>query len=366
MKNLSQSRDLFLPASLGPITLSNRIVMAPLTRSRADKEGVVSDLTAIYYSQRASAGLIISEAIATSAMAHGYAWTPGLYSEAQIKAWGRVTRTVKRNEGHIFAQLWHGGRVGHSSMTPNGARRIAPSAVRAQAQAFTYQGMQDMEIPRELSIEEIEALVQEFAQAAVNARKAGFDGVELHGANGYLIDQFLKDKSNRRTDAYGGTIERRCRFGWEVAQACADAIGAGRVGIRISPLNPFNDVSDQNPRELFRHFVSGLSEIGLAYLHVIEEVPQFTNDPRYMFNMDELRPLFHGAYMVNGGYDLRRAEMSIDAGRADFVSFGRAFIANPDLVQRLATGAPIAEPDRTTYYGGGAEGYIDYPKVAEA
>ncbi|MFZ5608453.1 MAG: alkene reductase [Pseudomonadota bacterium] len=359
-------RDLFLPARLGPLRLANRIVMAPLTRSRADAKGCVKDITALYYSQRASAGLIVSEATAVSPQAHGYAWTPGLHSAAHGAAWGRVTRAVQRNGGRIFAQLWHGGRIGHPVMQPGGARPVAPSAIRPAGKAFTPHGLLDMVAPRALESEEVPGIVSDFRRAARQAIAAGFDGVELHGANGYLIDQFLRDKTNKRADRYGGSIANRCRFALEVVEAVAGEIGASRVGLRISPLNPFNDIADSDPRALFCHLAAALNEVGPAYLHVVERVPHLAIDPATAFDLDELRRLFKGAYMVNGGYDGRKAEVSIDTGRADFVAFGRAYIANPDLVARLAGDHPIAEPDRETYYGGGEKGYTDYPRLAEA
>lgn len=363
MDAFTQHRDLYLNCRVSSLSLKNRIVMAPLTRSRADKLGVVGDMTALYYAQRASAGLIISEAIAVSPDAHGYAWTPGLYRDDQIHAWRQVTRAVHRNGGRIFAQLWHGGRIGHPTMLPGAKRPAGPSAVKPRGQAYTYHGLLDMVRPRALLTHEIPYLVTQFAEAADAAIEAGFDGVEIHAANGYLVDQFLRDGANRRVDAYGGSIERRCRFPLDVVAAVANQIGPNLVGVRISPLNPFNDIQDSQPRILFRYFVGALSDLDIAYLHVIEDVPQFSIDPNLAFDLDQLRPLFSGAYMVNGGYDARRAEMAIDSGRADFVSFGRPFIANPDLVERFRLDAPIREANADFYYDGGPQGYVDYPSL---
>lgn len=359
-------RDLYASARIGGCAVKNRIIMAPLTRSRANHQGLVSDMTALYYAQRASAGLIISEAIAVSPTAHGYAWTPGLYTREQIQAWSRVTRVVHRNGGHIFAQIWHGGRIGHPSLVPGHDRPIAPSAIKPNGQAFTYDGLQTMVTPREATSKDISKIRSDYIRAAEAAMEAGFDGVEIHAANGYLIDQFLRDKSNHRSDGYGGCIKNRCRFALEVTEGIAAAIGRDYVGVRISPLNPFNDVADSQPRILFRHLVSALSDLDVAYLHVIEDVPHQDIDPDTAFNLDELRLLFQGAYMVNGGYDARRAELSIDTGRADFVSFGRAYISNPDLVERFMADAPLEEPDSDLYYAGGAHGYIDYPAMGAA
>jgi len=359
-------RDLYAPARIGGCAVNNRIIMAPLTRSRADRDGLVWDMTALYYAQRASAGLIVSEAIAVSPTAHGYAWTPGLYTRGQIDAWSKVTRVVHRNGGHFFAQIWHGGRIGHPSLIPGGKRPIAPSAIKPEGQAFTFNGLQEMVTPRAATLFEISELKSDFVHAAEAAMEAGFDGVEIHAANGYLIDQFLRDKANKRRDQYGGSIENRCRFALDVAEAIARSIGPDYVGIRLSPLNPFNDISDSQPRHLFRYLVSALSDLGLAYIHIIEDVPHQEIDANTAFDLDELRPLFRGAYMVNGGYDAKRAEMSIETGRADFVSFGRAYISNPDLVERFIADAPLMEADRDLYYAGGAHGYIDYPAMSAA
>ncbi|MGD8325936.1 MAG: alkene reductase [Sphingomonadales bacterium] len=356
-------RDLYSPTRIGGIAVNNRVVMAPLTRLRADKRGIVSDMTGLYYAQRASAGLIVSEAIAVSPWAHGYAWTPGIYRDDQIKAWNRVVRVVHRNGGRIVAQLWHGGRIAHPSLMPHHDRPLAPSAIRPAGHAHTYHGNQDFVTPRALKTREVPRIVAEFAHAAEAAMEAGFDGVEIHAANGYLIDQFLRDKSNKRIDAYGGSIAARCKFALDVTEAVCNMIGPDYVGVRISPLNVFNDVSDRHPRVLFRYLVSALSDLNISYLHVIEDVPHQDIEAETAFNLDELRPLFHGAYMVNGGYDARRAEVSIESGRADFVSFGRAYIANPDLVERFIAHAPLEEPEQSLYYAGGAHGYIDYPAM---
>lgn len=354
---------LFQPMTAGDLQLSNRIVMAPLTRSRALAGDVPRRSAAVYYGQRASAGLIISEATQISDSAKGYAWTPGCYTDAQVAAWRPVTQSVHDKGGRIVVQLWHVGRISHPSLQPGGVQPVAPSAVRPAGQAFTEAGLQPHEQPRALEPDEIGRIVADFAHAATMARKAGFDGVELHGANGYLIDQFLRDGSNKRTDKYGGTVENRTRFLFDVVAAVSDAIGSGRTGLRLSPVTPVNDAHDSDPAPLFRHAVEGLNRFGLAYLHMIEGATGGARDIVPGFDFEALRKAFRGTYMVNNGYDLAMADAAVREGRADLVAFGRPFIANPDLVRRLETGAPLADADPTTFYGGTDHGYIDYPAV---
>lgn len=356
--------DLFEPTRLGALELANRVVMAPLTRSRAGAGQVPSAMAAEYYGQRASAGLIISEATQVSTLAQGYVDTPGIFTDAQVAGWKPVTDAVHRRGGRIVAQLWHVGRVSHVSLLPPGEVPVAPSAIRADTKTFAPEGYVDVSTPRALDIAEIPAIVQDFRRAARNAIEAGFDGVEVHGANGYLIDQFLRDGSNKRTDAYGGSIENRTRFLVEVVQAVADGIGADRVGVRLSPVTPASDSHDSDPQPLFERAVERLDPIGLAYLHVIEGA---TGGPRDVapFDYAALRAKFHGGWIVNNGYDREMAERTVREGKADAVAFGMDYIANPDLVRRLREGAPLNEANRATLYGGGAEGYIDYPALDE-
>ncbi|QNH13366.1 alkene reductase [Xanthomonas sp. GW] len=354
---------LFAPLRLGAIELANRIVMAPLTRNRAEGEGrIPSPLAPEYYGQRASAGLIVAEATQISPMGQGYMDTPGIYSEAQVAAWKNVTAEVHRRGGKIVLQLWHVGRISHVSLLPDGAAPVAPSALRADAKTYTAEGFSDVSAPRALRLDEIPALLEDFRHAARNAIAAGFDGVEVHAANGYLIDQFLRDGSNRRDDAYGGSIENRTRLLFEVVQAVAQEIGAERTGVRLSPVTPANDAHDSDPQPLFERAVERLDPLGLAFLHVIEGA---TGGPRdnIAFDYAALRAKFRGPWLVNNGYDKALAERVLGSGAADAVAFGRPFIANPDLVERLRRDAPLNPLDADTLYGGGAKGYTDYPTL---
>ena len=356
--------DLFQPTRLGALALANRIVMAPLTRSRAGAGLVPSAMAAEYYGQRASAGLIITEATQVSTLAQGYVDTPGIFTDAQVAGWKQVTDAVHRRGGRIVVQLWHVGRVSHVSLLPPGEVPVAPSAIRADTKTFTPQGYVDVSAPRALGIDEIPAIVADFRRAARNAIAAGFDGVEVHGANGYLIDQFLRDGSNHRSDAYGGSIDNRTRFLVEVVQAVADEIGGDRVGVRLSPVTPASDSHDSDPQPLFERAVERLDPIGLAYLHIIEGA---TGGPRDIapFDYAALRAKFHGGWIVNNGYDRPLAARTVRDGKADAVAFGMDYIANPDLVRRLREDAPLNEVNRDTLYGGGAEGYTDYPTLDE-
>ncbi|MBN6101009.1 alkene reductase [Xanthomonas sp. CFBP 8703] len=354
---------LFAPLRLGAIELANRIVMAPLTRNRAEGEGrIPSPLAPEYYGQRAGAGLIVAEATQISPMGQGYMDTPGIYSEAQVAAWKQVTAEVHRRGGRIVLQLWHVGRISHVSLLPDGAAPVAPSALRANAKTYTAEGFSDVSAPRALRLDEIPALLEDFRHAARNAIAAGFDGVEVHAANGYLIDQFLRDGSNHRDDAYGGSIENRTRLLFEVVQAVAQEIGAERTGVRLSPVTPANDAHDSDPQPLFERAVERLDPLGLAFLHVIEGA---TGGPRdnIAFDYAALRAKFRGPWLVNNGYDKALAERVLGAGAADAVAFGRPFIANPDLVERLRRDAPLNPLDADTLYGGGAKGYTDYPTL---
>jgi N-ethylmaleimide reductase len=365
--------SLFEPAVAGDLQLPNRIVMAPLTRNRAP-QAIPTPLMATYYAQRASAGLLISEATAVSHQGQGYADVPGLYGTEQLDGWKRVTDAVHAEGGRIVCQLWHVGRVSHVDLQPGGQAPVAPSAIAARTKTYLIQDGQgsfvDTSTPRALDAAELPGIVHDFAHAALHAVKtAGFDGVEIHAANGYLIDQFLKRGSNQRTDDYGGSIANRARLLLEVTRAVVDALGGGgRVGIRLSPVTPANDVHDPEPQALFEHVVRHLAPLGLAYVHVIEGS---TGGPRELperpFDYDALRRVYReaggtGAWMVNNGYDGAMADAAVAQG-ADLVAFGRPFIANPDLVERLRAGAPLAKADKTTFYGGGANGYTDYPTM---
>jgi N-ethylmaleimide reductase len=353
--------DLFTPINLGRMKLRNRIVMAPLTRGRASEGNVPQDLNVKYYEQRASAGLIITEATAISDMAYGYSAIPGIHTAAQIAGWKKVTNAVHDKGGKIVLQLWHAGRISHPSLLPNNALPIAPSAIRPIGEVFTYQGLQDFVAPRALATEELPGIVAEYTQAAINALEIGFDGVELHAANGYLLDQFLRDGTNKRTDHYGGDKINRARLLLEVVQNVVTVVGADRVGVRISPINPFNDISDSDPRALFNHIAKALSSFGLAYLHVLEG--GMGGSPLPKFDLVELRRNFNGPYMANFGYDKSRGNVAIVSQNADCVAFGTLFIANPDLVERFAKDAPLNIADQSTLYGGSEEGYTDYPRL---
>ena len=350
---------LFTPANFGPLKLRNRVVMAPLTRSRAGPGNVPTQLNALYYAQRASAGLIISEATQIAPEGQGYISTPGIHSAEQIAGWTCVTQAVRIAGGHIVCQLWHVGRISHASFQPGGRAPVAPSAIKPNGQAFTAKGFEPIPTPRALETAEIPAIVAQYAQAARNAMAAGFDGVEVHGANGYLIDQFLRDQTNRRTDRYGGSIENRSRFLLEVVDAVSAAVGAERTGVRISPQNGQNDIADSDPQTLFNYVAEQLSGKDLAYLHTIEGDTSGAAVPP--FDYQKLKDLFGGMVIANNGFDKPRANEAIAAGRADLIAFGKPYIANPDLVIRLFLDAPLMPVNRDTLYGGSEQGYTDYP-----
>jgi N-ethylmaleimide reductase len=356
---------LFEPVRVGDIDLANRIVMSPMTRSRAGDGLAPTAMNAEYYAQRASAGLIITEATQISAQAQGYIDTPGLYTDAQIAGWKAVTDAVHARGGKIVAQIWHTGRISHTSFH-NGNPPVAPSPIRANAKVFVAgEGFTDTSVPRALEPSEIAQIVDDFRQTCRNAIDAGFDGVELHGAHGYLLDAFLRDGSNQRTDSYGGSIENRARLMLEVTEACAVEIGGGRLGIRLSPVSPANDSHDSNPQPLFEHVVEQINPLGLAFIDIVEGA---TGGPRDIapFDYDALRDRFDGAWMVNNGYDRDMAIDVITTCGADLVAFGRPFIANPDLVRRLKENLPLAEADPVTTYGKGPAGYVDYPALDAA
>ena len=352
---------LFSPIQLGPYNLANRMAMAPMTRNRAGEGNVPQAINVEYYAQRASAGLIITEGSQIAADAVGYPSTPGIHSAEQVAGWKRVTDAVHVKGGHIFLQLWHCGRVSHSSMLPGGKLPVAPSAIKLSGQGFTYQGMQDYAIPYALALTEIPLLIGQYRAAAQNALDAGFDGVEIHGANGYLLDQFLRDGSNKREDAYGGTVSKRARLMLEVTDAVCKVWGGNRVGIRLSPLQPFNDMRDSEPEETFSYMVRELNRFNLAYLHVTEMGKEKPGAAGPAFELGKLRKIWKGIYMTNGGYDLARANAALARGEADMVSFGVPFLANPDLPTRFVQDAALNTPDQATFYGGNEKGYTDYP-----
>ena len=359
--------ELFSSYPLGSLVLPNRMVMAPMTRSRAIGS-IPNDMMATYYSDRAAAGLLITEGVAPSPNGLGYARIPGLYSREQVTGWQKVTEAVHRKGGRIFVQLMHTGRITHPLNQPEGAEVVAPSAVAAaNTQMYTdQQGMQPLPVPREMSAADIAAAIEEFVQSAKNAMEAGFDGVELHAANGYLLDQFLNTASNQRTDAYGGSPENRNRFVLEVTAAVAKAIGKEKLGIRLSPFGAFNDMAPDDTTEAqYKQLAAGLTEIGIVYLHVVDHslmgapaVPQPVKDV--------LRAAFGGTLILSGGYDAARAEAGLEAGKGDLVAFGRPFLANPDLVKRISLGAALNEPDQNTFYTPGEKGFTDYPVLDAA
>jgi N-ethylmaleimide reductase len=357
------SKTLFEPFKLGSMTLSNRFVMAPLTRNRAGAGLVPGPLAAEYYAQRASAGLIITEATQVSPQAQGYQDTPGLYTPEQIAGWRKVTDAVHAKGGRIVVQLWHVGRVSHVDLL-GGEAPVAPSAIRAQTKVFVNNGFADASEPRALTSDELPEIVNSFRQAAANAIEAGFDGVEVHGAHGYLLDQFLRESSNARTDAYGGSIENRARLLLEVCEAVASQIGADRTGVRLSPVSPAGGtVISDNEQPQFNYVVEQLDKLGIAYIHVVEGA---TGGPRDAspFDYKALRQRFGRSFIANNGLDLALAERQLADGAADLLAFGRLFIANPDLVERLKAGAGLNPLDPATLYGGGAKGYTDYPTLA--
>ena len=361
--------SLFSPDVFGDVHVKNRVFMAPLTRMRADNDGVLGDLAATYYSQRASAGLIVTEASQISELGKGYPCTPGIYSADQVKAWQKVTSAVHATGGVIFLQLWHVGRISHTSHHPKDGLPVAPSAIKPSGQVYTASwGLEDYETPRALSLEDIQQLKKDYIHAAKMAKDAGFDGVELHAANGYLLDQFLQDGSNHRTDVYGGSIENRCRLVLEILNDIIPIWGAGRVGIRLSPYGTFNDMQDSNPVQLFTHLIEALNPLKLCYLHLIE--PRATtaggNDT---LSSDAPRTgqlfgkLFNGKVVLAGGFNADNAQQALKDGEAHAIAFGRIFIANPDLPKRLETGAGLNAYDRSTFYGGTDKGYTDYPAL---
>lgn len=357
------TQKLFQPFRLGELTLPNRLVMAPMTRSRAGAGNVPTDLNVEYYVQRASAGLIISEASQVATLGIGYASTPGIHSKAQVEGWKKVTEGVHRAGGRIFLQLWHVGRVAHPLFT-GGRQPVSSSAVAAPGKTYTPEGPKPFETPRALETGEIPAVVEEYRQGAANAKAAGFDGVEIHAANGYLPDQFLRDGVNRRTDDYGGSPENRARFLKEVTQAAIDVWGADRVGVRLSPSGSFNGMSDSDPVATFSAALRMLDGLEVIYAHIIEGNAADERHGGRVVPTAALRPHFQGALMVAGELTKARAEAVLEKGEAELVAFARLFLANPDLPRRFRDDAPLNAPDSATFYGGAEKGYVDYPALA--
>lgn len=345
--------SLFEPIRLGAIALRNRIVMAPLTRGRAGVARIPNALMAEYYQQRASAGLMITEATQISEQAAGWAETPGIYTEAQIQGWRRITDTVHRQGGKIVLQIWHTGRASHPDFQPGGRQPVSASAIKPVGEIHTPQGKKPFMTPRAITLEEIPGLVQDFAQATRNAQRAGFDGVEIHAANGYLIDQFLRDGTNQRQDAYGGTIQNRVRFLLEVTEAAVNAWSPDHVGVRLSPTNAFNDMKDSNPIATFTYAAQALNPYQLAYLHVLEALPGHMLAVEGERVTPYIREVFQGPLMINGGYDAASGAAAIAHHEADLVAYGVPFIANPDLPEHFAQQAPLNKPDPSTFYSDG-------------
>ena len=367
---------LFQPYRLGPFNLPHRIVMAPLTRSRACQPGnVPNSLAACYYAQRASAALILSEATQVSMQGQGYAWTPGIHSREQVEAWRRVTKAVHEANGLIFSQLWHVGRISHPALQPDNMLPVAPSAIIPEGKAFIENERGEGELvpfvrPRALNIEEMPYIVGQYERGARNARTADFDGVEIHAANGYLLDQFIETGTNRRTDAYGGPVENRTRLLLEIVEALTRIWGPDRVGVRLSPMGKMNDIRDDNPEATFGYIAERLSDYGLAYLHIVNPaMEQMQNgqepDPRALETVKLIRKKYKGTLIMAGGFQADSAARWLREGWADLIAFGRKFIANPDLPERIRVGAPLNVDDPTTYYGGGEKGYTDYPSLAQ-
>jgi N-ethylmaleimide reductase len=355
---MSSSKDnLYSPITIGPNKLRNRMVMAPLTRNRAGEGNVPQAMNVKYYRQRATAGLIISEATQVSAEGVGYPATPGIHTPEQIAGWKEVTRAVHDEDGLIFLQLWYCGRISHPDLLPNNQQPVSASAIRADGEAVTFEGMKPFVEPRALETDELPGIVEQYRKAAINAKEAGFDGIEVHAANGYLLDQFLRDGTNQRQDNYGGSFENRTRLLLEVVDAVAGIWDHSQIGVRISPDNSFNDMHDSEPQKLFNYVAEVLTLKQLGYLHVVEGGFMGEHDVDY----DQIRQLFNGINMANLGYDQAKAEAAIASGHADLVSFGTLFLANPDLVARFKAGADLNTPDQDTFYGGDEHGYTDYP-----
>jgi len=366
-RNIRKQKNLLSQVKLGRYLLKNRVVMAPLTRRRATNQHVPTEIMATHYTQRASAGLIIAEATNISPQGTGYMNSPGIYTSEQIKAWKKITEAVHEKEGRIFIQLWHVGRISHPLLQGGGAIPVSSSAIKANGTQNTSEGPKEMVVPRALEPSEISQIIQDFKQASLNAIEAGFDGVEIHGANGYLLDQFLHDGSNIRIDEYGGSIQNRSRLILEVVEACCEAIGSDRVGIRLSPSGIYKDMYDSNPVKLFEFVITQLNQYQLAYLHLLEPLVPLVPEAKYKTYLKVITPhfrqFFDGILITNCGFDFNSGNDIIQKGDADLVAFGKLYISNPDLVERFFRNAPLADWDEDTFYYGGEKGYIDYPAI---
>lgn len=357
--------SLFEPIKIGPYELPNRIFFAPVSRNRANRDGIQPDYAVEYYRQRASAGLIISESAAINDWSGGMN-APGLYNEQQVKSWKTITDAIHVEGGRIFQQFWHSGRVTHQSLLPKGRQVKGPSALGISRELVTYEGHRQATAPQAFSLEEIAELRADYAQAARNALAAGFDGIEVQAANGYLIDQFLQDSANQRTDQYGGSLENRSRFLMEVLEDASAIFGAERIGVRLSPTGNFNEIGDSNPQAIFSYLITELDKLGLAYLHVVEQLPWSPLTEEKIALNTALRDLWTGPYIANGGFEAESGAAAISAGKATAISYGRPWISNPDLPRRYQFNAPLNEIDQTTIYGGDERGYTDYPSLDEA
>lgn len=361
------TKKLFESTNVGSIEVKNRIFMAPLTRNRADNDtDILPDISIEYYRQRASAGLIITEATQVSEMGKGYFAAPGIYTDEQTAQWKKIVDAVHAEGGKIILQLWHVGRISHSSLLPNNAKPHAPSALKANAQTFTTEGFTDCSEPAEMTEADIQKTISDYKHAVENCVKAGFDGVEVHGANGYLINQFLSDYTNKRTDKYGGSIENRSRFFFEILDAVTKVMPSDKVGVRLSPTGDKNDMATANPIEDYSYILQKMNGHSLAYVHFVEKFSRTDVDNHNEYVLMKVLENWNGFYLANGDYNRTDAINCIESGYADAVAFGRDFISNPDLPKRLEIGAPLNEGNQQTYYGGGAEGYIDYPFLKQA
>tara|TARA_R100001369_G_C3308055_1_gene166856 strand:+ start:276 stop:1385 length:1110 start_codon:yes stop_codon:yes gene_type:complete len=358
---MTDRSSLFQPTKLGNLELPNRVLMAPLTRNRSQDDGTPVEMAQTYYGQRASAGLIFTEATQVSAMGKGYIKTPGIYTQSHIDGWKKIVDSVHADGGRIFVQLWHVGRISHTSLLPDGRAPVSSTDKAAEAMTYTHNGFEPTSKPDALTIEGIRETIADFVTAAKAAKDAGFDGIEVHAANGYLLEQFLMDGVNDRTDIYGGSPENRLRILNEILDGVSAVWPTNRIGVRLSPLGQFNDVSDSDPETHFGYFIDELNKRGLGYLHMVEQAPGAETDPEQTDIMKRLRTKWTGFYIVNGGYHGDSAAQAVAGGHADAVAFGRAFIANPDLPKRLHLHASLNEGDGDTYYGGTEKGYIDYP-----
>ncbi len=358
---MTDTTNLFTPAKVGDLDLPNRVLMAPLTRNRAQSDGTPKDMAQIYYHQRSSAGLIFSEATQISDIAKGYLDTPGIYTDDHVAGWRKITDAVHAGGGRIFCQLWHVGRISHVSLLPEGQSPVSSSDLKADAQTFTANGFEAVSKPEALTAEGIKQTIQDYVHAAKCAKEAGFDGIEVHSANGYLLDQFLQDGVNTRDDEYGGTVENRMRLLGEVLDAVEAVWSKGRIGVRLSPLGQAGDISDSDVEGLFTEVYKMLDARKLAYLHVVEGFPGGGGDEDDAKLLARLREHYTGFFIGNGGYDADTAVNAITDGRADAISFGRPFIANPDLPERMRVGAEMNKPRQATFYGGDEKGYTDYP-----